>query len=935
MKFIKFFTERPVLTAMLYTALAVLGVISLFNLPFELLPDVRKPEYSVVCRYSGASPEIVEREITANIEERAYSVRGIMDIRSVSSEGLSIVTLYFHRDTDMKAALLQLREKMDEAYWSFPEGADRPTIMTTGPSTRPIMGVWIKGERELIEGVISRRLEQVQGVSEARILGIMKKKIKITVEPDLLDAYGITPDEIHSAIVSYNISAPSGLVKDGSYTFPLRFVSTTYDVRAIEEIPLKGGLFKLKDVAQIEETEEDRDCAVYYNGEFGYFAEIYRDWNTNSIRVSDRVKRLTKSLNEEYPELEFRISYDDADFIKKSIRDIVLTLVIGGVLAFGVLFIFTGNRRIPLVLSLSMPLSIIPAFFIFYLFKISINTMTLAGLALAIGMLVDASIVVLENIIRKNDSVTGAREVAVAVITSVLTTVAVFFPVIYVHGIAGSMLGPLSYSVIITLLMSLFVAFTLLPLLSKSMKKDQDTKIYSKIEKHFEGLIDYCYRKKYFVGAIFTFFLLAGFLVFFFIKKEMLPKLNEETLIEYELLPGTELTETERVGLRFAGYFTSKSYENLFLAGKTDPFGISGENSGVLRVKRWDSPEDLENIFSDYSGVAYSYRDYNPVTADFASLGTITLRGYYEETGEGEMVKRMIESVYPGAVFTYSQKIRTINITLKEDLLALFGHGADDVVSRLRLFTGGREILDVERGEENLTISLEARGSLRDLAGMRIGNLPLRLFARIETLEIDKAITRFNGKRCVEAVLPYDAGFSTPSFSFRSELGGEAEEYRKSQTSAAFAFLVAAFLVFLILASFYESFKLPFLIMMTVPFAASGFFISLLITGTSLNAMSLIGMIVLVGIVVNNAIILVDKAEKFRKEGIPSPGKKASVERLRAILMTTMTTVFGLLPFSLGNTLHSPLGRGIIGGLLLSSFVSLLFIPFVYDRFFH
>ncbi len=919
---------------MLYTALAVLGVISLFNLPFELLPDVRKPEYSVVCRYSGASPEIVEREITANIEERAYSVRGIMDIRSVSSEGLSIVTLYFHRDTDMKAALLQLREKMDEAYWSFPEGAERPTIMTTGPSTKPIMGVWIKGERELIEGVISRRLEQVQGVSEARILGIMKKKIKITVEPDLLDAYGISPDEIHSAIVSYNISAPSGLVKDGSYTFPLRFVSTTYDVRAIEEIPLKGGLFRLKDIAKIEETEEDRDCAVYYNGEFGYFAEIYRDWNTNAIRVSDRVKGLTKSLGEEYPELEFKVAYDDADFIQKSIRDIILTLVIGGFLAFSVLFLFTGNRRIPLILSLSMPLSIVPAFFVFYVFKISINTMTLAGLALAIGMLVDASIVVLENIIRKGDSVTGAREVAVAVITSVLTTVAVFFPVVYVHGIAGSMLRPLSYSVIVTLAFSLFVAFTLLPLLSKAMKKEQQTKIYGKIEGKFEDLIDFCYRKSLYPMIFFGIFLCGGVSIFFIIKKEMLPRLNEETLIEYELLPGTGIEETERVGLRFAEYFTSKDYENLFLAGKTDPFGISGENSGVIRVKRWNSPYELDRIFSDYSGVTYSYRDYNPVTADFASLGTITLRGYYEETGEGEMVKRMIQGVYPEAVFTYSQKIRTINITLKEDLLSLFGHDAGEVVSRLRLFTGGREILDVERGEENLTISLEARGTLRDLAGMRIGNLPLKLFAQIETLEIDKAITRFNGKRCVEAILPYDAGFSAPSFPFRSELGGEAEEYRKSQASALFAFAVAAFLVFLILASFYESFKLPFLIMITVPFAGAGFFISLLLTGTSLNAMSLIGLIVLVGIVVNNAIILVDKAEKFRKEGIVMPGKKASVERLRAILMTTLTTVLGLLPFSLGNTLHSPLGRGIIGGLLLSSFVSLIFIPLVYDRVF-
>ncbi|MGC9365769.1 MAG: efflux RND transporter permease subunit [bacterium] len=934
MRFINLFVHRPVFTAMLFLALMVLGIISVFNLPYELLPDITKPEISIVTMYSGASPEIVEREVTTRIEEAVYGIKGVMDVKSVSTEGKSLVTVYFHRSSDVDASLLQLREKLDAAYWSFPDQAERPNIMTTGPSSQPIMGIWVKGDRDLISEVVTRRLEQLEGVSEARIIGLTDKQIRVTINPELTDAYGISPEEIKQTLESYNISMPIGMVREGSYSFPIRFVVSTQEVDQVKNLPLQQGRYLIGDIAVVEEVEGEQTSSIYYNGEKGYFIEIYREWNTNAVRVSDRVSGIIEELKGDYPDLEFQVTFDDAKFIIQSIKEIIFSLIIGGLLAFIALFMFTGNRRVPLILAVSMPLSIVPAFFCFYLGKISVNTMTLAGLALAVGMLVDASIVVLENIIKVKDAVRGASEVVLAVTTSIITTMAVFFPVIYIHGIAGMMLKPLSLSVIITLAFSLLVAFTILPLLSQGIKGSGETRFNRWMNNIYGKFSDWFYHHKIMVYFYSVIFLAVGVLIFWLIPKEALPTTRTELILEYELPFNTSIPETEKIGLRLTEYFNRKGADCLLEVGETDPFGLAHTGNGAIRIKGYPGKPDLDEIFKDYQDIQYSLRDHNPVLAVFTSMGEVSLRGFYETPGEGEVVLEMMKDKLNSAVFNYTEKIPVINIYPRHRIMSQLEISTDQILSRIQMFTEGEQVVEVERGEEIVSISLTAQGGIDQLQQLTVQNIPLSFITEIKQEQVSRGIVRFNGKRCIEAVIPYTSNLNIPQFPFKLELGGEVKEYQQAQLSALFAFGVAVFLVYLILASFYESFRLPLLIMIAVPFAASGFMLSLIITGTTLNIISLIGLVVLVGIVVNDSIVLVDRAEYLRKQGDVMPGKIAARNRLRPIIMTTITTVLGLLPFSLGNTLHAPLGRGIIGGLIFSTFITLVLIPVVYDRIF-
>lgn len=934
MRFIRVFLKKPIFTSMVFTALTVLGIVSLLRLPYDLLPDVTIPEITVVTNFPGASPEVVEREITRRVEEGVYGVKGVMDVRSVSTEGQSLITVYFHRESDMKSALLHLRERMDEVFWSFPEGSERPNLLTRGPSSKPIMGIWVKGDRELVKGVVSRRLEQIEGVGEARLLGMEAREIRINVDPLVLDGFGINPEEIVRTLRSYNITTPSGEVREGSYTFPLRFISKTQNIEEVGMIPLKEGVYRLKDIAHIEEGEEERTSSVFFNGKKGYFIQIFREWKTNSVRVSRKVRGLIGKLEKDYPELNLVVTFDDAEFITESIKEILFALFLGGILAFIALFLFTGNRRIPFILSLSMPLSIIPAFFLFYIGGISINTMSLAGMALGIGMLVDSSIVVLENIIKRGDPVKGATEVGIAVTTGILTTIAVFFPVIYVHGLAGTMLKPLSFSVIATLLLSLFVAFSLLPLLSRGIKGVGDTRFNRKLKEGYKGFLDWIYGNKRSVYLYSTLFLLTGLFTFFILKKEALPPTTAELIIEYELPFNSSIAETEKIGKRLSDYFISTNASVLLSVGEIDPFEGSHTGRGELRIKRYRGNPKLDRLFSDYRNISYSKKEYNPVLSVFSSLGRVYLRAYYNTDNEGEKILTVMNERLKDAIFSFTERIPVVNVIPRERVLAEAGVTTEEILSRIRMFTGGQKVLDVERGEERISIVLKHKGDIEDLKNLKVKGVPLSFLTDVRMEDTKRAIVRFNGKRCIEANLPYRGRLKLPHFPFKIEIGGEVEEYIKAQRSAFFAFGIAIFLVFLILASFYESFLLPFLIMVAVPFATAGFLVSLLLTGTSLNTISLIGLVVLVGIVVNDSIVLIDRAEGLRREGIIFPGRKAAEARLRPIVMTTITTVVGVIPFSIGNTLHSPIGRGLIGGLILSTFITLVLIPMIYDRIF-
>jgi len=930
MRFIAFFTERRVLTTMLFTGLVVLGIVSLFNIPYSLLPEVSNPVLTIVTDYRGATPEIVEREVTIPVEQGVAGVRGVMDVRSISRDGRSIVSVFFHRRTDMKSALLHMRERMDQVYWSLPDGCAKPVILTVGPSSRPIMSIWVKGDRNFVNRIVKRRIEQIDGVGEVRLTGVRKGEIVIRVDGELLNTLGIGIDEIINIIRANNISIPAGKIREGNYAFPMRFVVSAENKEKILNLPLKKGRFHIRDVAVVEEGYERETSTAFYNGRKGYIIQVFKEWDANTIKVSRNVKRLIDKLKERHKGLEFAIAEDDAEFIISSIMGIIVSLVLGGILAFLALFLFTGNKRIPFILSLSMPLSIIPSFFFMFISGVSINTMTLGGLALGIGMLVDASIVVLENIIKRGDPVKGASEVGIAVLTSILTTIAVFFPLFYIKGLAGDMLKPLAYAVIITLLLSLFVAFTLLPLLSKGAE-ERETNIYKKFREGYRRFIRVAYGKKgnvYFVSLL---FLIVSALITFVLKREAIPEISTETVVRFTLPPGTPIEQTISVGERLSSFLTENGCSVLFIAGETDPFGMTGEESGILRIKGRVRKEIFNEVFKYYRDIEFLIEDYNPVLADFTNIGKVYLRAYYQDESERKMIYNEMKNKLKNARFTLEEEIPVVQIEPEPVLLSALSLTPEDILKSIEMNTDGIKITDVHKGEEKITILL--KGERKKIKDLRIKGYPISFLCKVKNTYVKQGIVRFNGRRCVEASI---SGMEVENlgFSFPVEPGGEIEEFRKARNSTIFAGLIAVFLVYLILASFYESFLLPFLILIAVPFAGGGFIFSLFLTGTSLNAISLLGLVVLIGIVVNDAIVLLDRAEAIRKKGEEYPGRKAAEGRLRPIVMTTITTVLGLLPFSTGNTLHAPMGRGIIGGLLLSTFITLLLIPMIYDRIF-
>ncbi|RKZ26904.1 hypothetical protein DRQ20_01865 [bacterium] len=753
-----------------------------------------------------------------------------------------------------------------------------------------------------------------------------------------MQVYGINLSDIINTLRSYNIIMPLGLVKEGNYTFPMRFVSETETPEKIGNLPLMRGKIRLKDIAQIQEETKKEDSEVLLNGKRGYLIQIYREWKKNTVVVSKDVREILKKIKKKYPNLEYNIIYDDAKFIESAFINIIFSLIFGGILAFFALSLFTGNIRIPFVLSLSMPLSIIPSFFLFYLFRVNINIMSLSGLALAVGMLVDASIVVLENIITRRDVIQGTTEVALPVITSILTTVAVFFPIIYIHGIAGMMLKPLSFAVISTLLISLFVAFSLLPLLANKIGKTPggESRIYEEVKRGFDSLIKWAYKKRGTVYMITAFLLIFGIISSFLLKKEAVPSIYADKEIKIELPYDSDITETEAVVKRLTEYIERKNPNVKILSeiGKVDPFGISHTGSARMRISGLRQKMEWENIFHSYRNVSFSVNSINPVLSYFENTGKVTIRIPYSDFDDKEKKFSNASRVLKSAIFPYSKKVSIIELHLNQMVAERFHISPHSLFTFIKSSLSGVNVLDIERGEEKLRIRVRLGNekNLDKLLSLKYRNIPIKELFEVKEKKVPRGIIRFNGRRCIEAILPYTGRIRIPHLPFNYEIGGEIKEYRNALRSAIFAFLIAIFLVYMILSSFYESFILPIIIMISIPFAASGGLFSLLITRTSINVISLIGIVVLVGIVVNNAIVLLDYAERLRRNGSSTPGMMASKKRLRPILMTTFTTVAGLLPISIGSTLQASLGRSVIGGVLISTFITLIFIPLVYDK---
>jgi len=489
-------TRRPVAVAMLFLAVILLGVISYLRLPIDLLPDVSYPRLVVYTSYPDVAPAEVERLITERIEAQAAAVPGVERVTSVSREGVSLVTLRFSWGTDMDFAMLNVREKLDNIRESLPETASRPRILRVDPESEPIMTVAVAGgadlwaTKEAAESVFRRRLEQLDGVAEAAVTGGLDREIQVEVNPDLMESYGLSFDQITTALAVANISAPGGTILRGRYRYPLRTLGEFQTVEEIGEVVVarqrepgagargeEGGyrLIRLRDIGRVVDGYAERESVARYNGHESVGILVFKESGANTVQVAEDVHEILAQLRGEYPDFQLDVASSQAGFIADSISNVVQALVFGGILAFLVLFLFLRDPRYPVAIATAIPISVVGTFALMEAAGISLNIMSLGGLALGVGMLVDNSIVVLENIFRHReelgeDPVTsagkGAEEVQRAITASTLTTISVFGPIIYVEGVAGELFRSLSLAVAFSLLASLAVALTLLPTLA-------------------------------------------------------------------------------------------------------------------------------------------------------------------------------------------------------------------------------------------------------------------------------------------------------------------------------------------------------------------------------------------------------------------------------------------------------------------------------------
>jgi len=1055
MKITQLFVKRPVTTFMFFLAIVLLGFVSLRELSVDLLPNISYPRLSVVTQYSGVAPEEIETLITRQLEARVSRIPGLRRVESVSKEGVSYMILEFSWGTDMDFAMLHTREKLDSVQ--LPEDVEDPTIIPLDPQSKPIMVLSVSGEgsllemKEFAEELIKPRMEQIEGIGSAEIAGGVEREIQVDVNPQLLALYGLTIDQISMRISAFNRNLQGGTIKKGRFKYALRVVGEYETVSEIGEISLKTtkerGVIRLKDVAQINDTIKEREGITRLNGAESIGILVRKTSGGNTVKVTQLAREVLKEIKEEYSEIDVLVVSEQAKYIENAISSVFKSILFGGILAFIVLFIFLQDFKTPVIIATVIPISIIATFNLLFYRGISLNIMSLGGLALGVGMLVDNSIVVSESIFRhkslgkslQESAVIGTKEVGMAVTASTLTTVSVFLPVIYVHGVAGQLFKDQSLTVTFAMISSLLVSLTLLPVLASQKMgfaktiedKVQKTKTYHPLiwifrilYKVLNFIFSFLAQFFLFIGHLISLpvkpvirFIFKGYnsfysffsskyhriliwsldnkgkvivvsllfltLTFFMatkIPRELMPKpdafsfeINMKTPIEYSL------DQTSEVVGEIENWISKNNAIKASFSQIGIVSGMEGLNPDISlnSVKIYIelfSAKEIDKILDDlrvqldkYSRLSYSFVKEQSTLSQLLAFSSA-------EIGlkiKGDDLFRLTE-IADELVTKLNQlpEITDINtsvgegkpeflIKIRKEALEKFDISPSEIGTFLINAVRGDKATDFKELEKKYDVLVrlekQSRENIESLLNEQLPHqdalIPLRelvtyeiakgpneirrenqqrevvVTANLKGAKISQVVPRINEK-IEEMVLPPN---------YRIEFSGEQEEMTKSFRSLIFAFSLAVLLVYMIMAAQFESLRHPFLILLTLPMGLTGAVWALLITGQTLNVISIIGMVVLAGIVVNDAIVKIDYTNQLRKRGLAvrEAIMEASRVRLRPILMTTVTTALGLFPMSLGlgkgAELQQPLAISVIGGLMLSTFLTLILIPLVYE----
>ncbi|NLP30022.1 MAG: efflux RND transporter permease subunit [Clostridiales bacterium] len=1012
MNFSKISIDRPVTTAMMILIIILVGAVSILGIPMDLLPDIEMPVAIVVVQYPNAAPEEVETMVTIPLEQSLSSVHNMKSISSMTTEGTSIVMVEFEMKTDMDFATLDMREKISMVEGFLPDQSTDPLVIKMSMDFAPVVQVYVSGEKSLVElnktveDDILSYFERSPGVASVSLYGGISEEVAIKFDQEKLSGYGLSLSTISQLLAAENINLPSGEVQRGSTKVIVRTLGEFNSVDDIKKIPITladRSIVQLSDIASIEQGYQEQTSISRVDGNTAIGISIMKQSTANTVEVSNGIGKTIRTLENRFPELTFTVGFDQSDYIKSSIFSVAESALLGAILAIIVIFLFLKNLSSTLIIAISIPTSIFATFALMNLADMTLNLITLSALTLAVGMLVDNSIVALENIYRLSQqegytpyeaSVVGSKQIALALSASTLTSIVVFLPIALSSGLSSLLFAQFCWTFIIALAVSLLVAITVVPMLCSKMLSQGASFDYLRIgrrrykyrlvpffTKFIERLTDYYgnviasslkNRKKVIIVCILIFVLSISLIAV--VGMEFLPASDEAMFtISVETPYGTSLEKKDELMRELESYIlTLPELKHCTTdIGLTSAFMGSGSSLNVTLVSQqyrertiWEIIADVEERFEDLVGAEISISEASSATAMFGDSDiSLSIKGP-ELTTLREIAEDLSDKLaeVPGVSETSTSITEgnpELRVKINRTTAAFYGINAYQLANSLESALTGTKSTNLKVDGEEIAINL----SLTDTYSSSIDNMkqiliptvtgatvPVGQIADFEFGNSPSQIDRSNQQRFInvnvytdtadlatvsEMVFEIVENYSFPSgYSF--DEGGLYEQMVEVFGDLFLALTVAILLVYMVLASQFESLIQPFIVMISIPFAMSGSFLTLFLTGKTLSITSFLGLILLVGIVVNNSILIVE----FIKQNMDQMDRDQAIilagkYRLRPIFMTTLTTCVGMIPLSLGfgdgGEILSPLGISIIGGLISSTVITLILVPVLYS----
>jgi hydrophobic/amphiphilic exporter-1 (mainly G- bacteria), HAE1 family len=1014
MKFSEFPVKRPVTIVMMMLIIVVLSAISLSRLAVDLMPQIKFPNLSIITTYTGVAPEEIEKSLTRPLESAIRSAPGIKNVNSVSYEGVSAITAEFPWGTNLDEASAAVRDRIGMIKKYLPDGADEPLVLKIDISQMPVLFIGMSGTqnaseiKRLAEDEVVPKLERVDGVASVTVSGGRDREIQVYVDKDRLLASGLSLDQLIMRIGYENLNVSAGNLNTAQQQFAIRGLGEFKNVDEIKNLTVgfKSGVpIYLKDIARVEDALADVSTSGQsrVNQKPGVTIIATKTTDANTVQVAARLKKALQKIRQDIPKgVNIDVVFDMSEMISDSINHLKRSAVEGAVLAIIIIFLFLFSIRPTLIVSLSIPLSLMLAFVGMYFGKMTINIMTLGGLVIALGRLVDDSIVVMENIFRHlrmgkspaRAAIDGSSEVSTAVISSTLVTVVVFLPIVFATGIAGQLFSAFGATVFFSLLASLIIAFTVVPMFSsrlytvgRSVSDQKEKGFYPAIREFYGKALDWCLRRKK------TVFSAAGLIIivtlFFFAKtgKEFMPRMDMGMYqIQLNLPRGSSLEATSALIERLENRFTALpdvdrvtsmiigSGSSARMGGSTSLRGVSDARIMVRMArdkKRVTTYPKLVAMMREEAALNPNVKITMPRTEAglFGTEHPIEIKIYGDDLGKlkqiSDELKGQLNAVngLKDLATSVEEGLPEISFSFYRDRVAGYGLTAGQVSNTVANAVDGKVAsLYREMGREiNIRVRFDTLNlkNLNDIKDIPIAtplgiSVPLRDMAAVSYGEGPSMIQRENAKRMVVISADLLVGYSLSKVAgaisgvlkkydmpqgYFYDFGGEQQSMRETFSSLMFVLLLAILLVYMILASLYESLIHPLTIMVSIPFAFTGAIFALFISGTTLNTTSFIGLIMLVGIVSTNAIVLIDFVLKNRERGMSRHEAvvDAGKVRLRPILMTAIATLFAMIPIALGGgqgfNIQQSMGVAVVGGLFSSTFLTLIVVPCVYEIF--